>query len=201
MRSYARPVILAAIATILWLAPAAHAQEVTVVLGRFIGDRFIDRVPFVPEVGSGEFANATFYGARLSLPAFPLNVEGSLVYSPTSLFPDTPLAFNAKVVYAEANALIQMFPGPVSPFITAGIGIHQIDLELAGISPYRTVGYNYGAGVKFGVGTLGLRIDVRDHITPLNIADMVPEFAELLFIEEDIRLHNLEVSAGLVFSF
>lgn len=177
---------------------AAFAQEVALTVGRVVGDDLLDAVN--DGVGLG-FGDAGIYGARVSLGAILLQAEGSILYSPTDLFVDTPGQLGSSITYAEIALAVKVVPGPIGPFLAGGIGYHRIGFDVVNADNYTTLGYNVGAGVKIGLGAVAARIDVRDHITPLKIAEIDPDVLPLLGLTEDKTVHNFEMSLGLVLSF
>lgn len=192
---------LTALILVMALPGAAEAQQVSGVFGRLLGDDVLDQAPFVGSVQGVEFADANLYGARVSWGLAGPELELSVVYSPSKLLENTRLEVDADFLYGEANVLLGLLPGPVEPFVTGGIGLHRISLDIPGTDAETKLGYNVGAGVKVGLGGLGVRADLRDHITPLDFADIDPQFAEALDLLEGNTLHNVELSFGLMFSF
>lgn len=195
-------VVLLALAALLAApSPAAADAEVTGVVGAFIGDSLRDVVGVRPGNIGDDFDNAPLYGGRIGWSAFPFLLEGSVVVSPSGLSRQDAQIFDVRATYAEAGVFLLLFPGPVSPFVGGGIGLHRFTLD-SGSNPTETIsGYHLGGGLRVKLGTLGLRVDARDHITPFDSADLDPEFAELLDLTRDGNLHNVEVSAGLTISF
>jgi hypothetical protein len=51
------------------------------------------------------------------------------------------------------------------------------------------------------VGTLGIRVDLKDHITPLDINSLSPQFLKVIGIVENTSLHNVEFSGGVTIKF
>jgi hypothetical protein len=181
--------------------PAA-AQEVSFVIGALIGDSFKDvfGVVNLPSIAEN-FKNAPVFGGRLGGSAFPFAAEGSIVYSPSAINLTGGGSLDAKLIYAEAELQIIIFPGPVQPFLGGGIGMHHIRLQ-TGTTPTETVlGYVLGGGLKLAFGSVGARVDLKDHITPLKVADLDPEFRQTLFLVTDQTLHNIEFSGGIIIRF
>jgi hypothetical protein len=86
---------------------------------------------------------------------------------------------------------------PVRPFVVAGLGFSgffppESDLvQTAGITKF---GFNYGGGLKFKLHRrLGLRIDIRDHISNKPNILSLPDVTG--------KLHQLELSAGVSLLF
>lgn len=183
------------------LPGVAEAQQISGVFGRLLGDDVLDRAPLVDSVEGVEFADANLYGARVAWGLGGLELEASVVYSSTSLLEETALEVDASFLYGEGNLVLGLLPGPVTPFVTGGLGLHRISLDIPGADAETKLGYNVGAGVKVGLGGFGVRADLRDHITPLDFADIDPAFAEALNLLESKTLHNVELSLGVMFTF
>jgi hypothetical protein len=148
------------------------------------------------------------FGLRLGSYGFPFAIEGSLLYGPSSLSGTAirDLAeINTDVLYAEANLLVIVLPGPVSPFLTGGFGIHYLRFDLAQLTTRDSArfGYNFGGGLKLNVERVAIRIDVRDHVTTFALSDVgLGAIASLLGVgEADARVHNVEVSFGVALRF
>ena len=188
---------------IAFLAPArASAQEIGFVLGRFVGDDLLERAPVIGPLGSVSITDATVYGGRITFGAVLFALEGSVIYTPTSVTLGVGgTTLSAKFLYGDASVVLQILPGPISPFVAAGIGLHRISWGENGIDSYTTVGYNAGVGIRVGLGGLGVRADLRDHITPIKLADLDPNLVNLLGLQGDVMLHNFELSATLLLRF
>jgi len=157
---------------------------------------------------SSTLENGRTYGGRLGYYKWPVGVEGSFAYSDSGLafqanLDGAEVRLAARVMYAEANALVMIIPGPVQPFVTGGGGMHSYKMsDLRGVEINKW-GWNFGGGVKINISRVSLRADIRDHMTPnITAADLNldPELAELLGIDSQ-TLHNVEFSFGLGFRF
>ncbi len=199
----ARATIVLAVFTTLLLgslaAPTtANAQEIALTVGRVVGDDVLDAVD--GSVGLG-FGDAGIYGVRVGLGAILVQAEGSILYSPTDLFVDTPGQIGSSITYAEIAMAIKVVPGPIGPFLAGGVGYHRLTFDIVDADNYTTLGYNVGAGVKFGLGSVAVRLDVRDHITPIKVDKLDPVLLPLIGLTADKTVHNFEMSLGLVLSF
>lgn len=184
------------VATCLAIATPAAAQEVALTVGRLLGDDVGD------DGGGGllstDFADANLFGVRAGVGLLLVDVEASLLTGKSGLFEDTEHATDARFTYLEGAAVVRLFPGPVAPFLAAGLGLHRIALD----GPdHTTLGYNVGVGLKVALGAVGVRADLRDHITPLDVEDLGPELAEALGEDGSTTLHNFELSLGLIVRF
>ena len=193
--------LLISMVTLLIPKPAAAIPAVTFVLGTMIGDSLSE----VLQVRLGRltegFENSPILGGRMGWSLFPFAVEGSLLYSPSAIDSTGGDSFGASIMYAEVEAQMLILPGPVSPFFGGGIGLHSIKLQV-GTTPRETViGYVFGGGVRATFGTLGLRVDIKDHITPLKITELDPNFVDALGTAVSNNLHNIEFSGGVTIKF
>ncbi len=152
-------------------------------------------------------ANSPVFGVRLGSYGFPFGIEGSLVYSPSGLTGgafDDLIEANASILYAEANVLFMILPGPVSPFVTAGLGLHYLSFDVADLVSFdrSELGYNYGGGVKISASGISIRLDVRDHVTTTGFDDFGGIIGDLVGLSSsEVRLHNVELSFGLGIGF
>jgi len=194
-------ILLIATPVLLVPAPAHAGPEVTFVLGAMIGDSLADVLQVRPSTLTQGFDNAPIFGGRLGWSAFPFALEGSLLYSPSGINIGNVGSIDANLVYAEAEVQILILPGPVAPFVGGGIGIHSMQLKVASIPRETMVGYVFGGGLKVAVGTLGLRVDLKDHITPLDVTQLSPQFLQVVGIAENTSTHNVELSGGITIKF
>lgn len=185
----------------LGVAAPAHAQEVSLTVGRLLGDDLVDSDPGLGDYLPSDFSDATLFGVRASAGLVLVDVEGSLLIGNSALFEGTPMAVDARFTYLEGSAVVRLLPGPIAPFLAGGLGLHRISLEGPGDRSHTTLGYNIGAGLKVGLGSVGVRADLRDHITPLKVEDLSPDLAEALGAEGGTTLHDFEVSFGLTIHF
>ena len=156
---------------------------------------------------AGTFQNGRAYGGRVGYYTFPLGVEGSFTHSNRGLavtvdVSEIKVKLAARVVYMEANAILFLIPGPVQPFVTGGVGLHSYKLTDLGGRDVNKWGWNYGGGLKINISRVSLRADVRDHMTDVDAAALGidQELADLLGLSAQ-RLHNVELSFGVGFSF
>lgn len=191
------------ILTTLVLTPlrAQAGPEVTFVLGAMIGDSLGDVLQIRPSNLTEGFSNAPIFGGRVGWSAFPFALEGSLLYTPSAIDIAGFRALDANLTYAEAEVQLLLLPGPITPFLSGGIGIHSLKISAPSVPRENTIGYVFGGGLKAAFGSLGLRVDLKDHITPLEFAALSPEFLQEIAIAEDTNVHNIELSAGLTIRF
>ena len=193
--------LLISMATLLIPAPAAGGPELTFSLGGMVGDSFADVLQVRPSSLTEGFDTAPIFGGRLGWSAFPFAIEGSLMYSPSAISVANAGSLDANLVYAEAELQILILPGPITPFVAAGIGLHSMQLTAGNVPRETMVGYVFGGGLKAGFGKLGVRLDLKDHITPLDVAELGPEFLQVVGIAENTNLHNIEFTGGITIRF
>ena len=181
--------------------PATAGPELTFVLGAMIGDSLTDVLQVRPSTITTGFKNAPIYGGRLGWSAFPFAVEGSLVVSNSAINIEPAGSIDARLIYAEAELQILLFPGPVSPFLAGGLGLHNIRLETGSRPSETVIGYIIGGGLKVRLGSVGVRADLRDHISRLDLTKLDDAFVAALGIAESTTAHNVELSAGVTISF
>lgn len=187
--------------TVLVCPGTAEAQELALTVGKFLGDDVLESVPVVGPPARIGFGDGTLFGARFSMGLLFAEFEASLATAGSSVLGETPGEFSARLTYAEAGVLMKIFPGPVAPFLAGGIGYHRIGWGMDGADSYGRMGYYIGAGLKLGLGKIGVRGDLRDHITPIKLADLDPGVATAIGLANDVTVHNLELSVALVISF
>ncbi len=188
----------------LSIANPSRNAEVSFFLGGLVGGD-LTRVLAGDFSLAGTLQNGRTYGGRVGYYTFPFGIEGSFTHSNSGLAVTVePAELNiqlaARVVYMEANVILFLIPGPVQPFVTGGGGLHSYKLpDLGGLNKW---GWNYGGGVRISISRVSLRADVRDHMTTVDGAALGidPEFVDLLGLGTQ-RLHNVELSFGVGFSF
>lgn len=181
------------------IAGAAAAQEIALTAGRFLGDDLLE--PVRPELPSISFSDANLFGLRFNYGVLLVDLEVSGLTGKTAIFKDAPYEIGTRMSYIEGGALLRLLPGPVAPFVAAGLGWHRMSFDADGASGQSQLGYVIGAGLKIGLGPVGFRADVRDHITPLKVDKLNPEVAELLGLDADLTLHNFELTGALIIRF
>ncbi len=184
----------------VWLPAEVFAQEIGFTFGRFLGDDVPVELPLGGAPESLAFAESSIYGGRLGLGLLLVDVEASVTTTNSKLELGADSALDASFLYAEGAVLLKILPGPIQPFLAAGVGLHRIRWggELA---EYTKLGYLVGAGVKLALGSVVLRGDLRDHITPLKLEELDPILVGLLGLPGDKTLHNFELSATLSLRF
>ncbi|MGD8329156.1 MAG: outer membrane beta-barrel protein [Acidobacteriota bacterium] len=188
-----------ALASLLIPAPArAQNTEATFAIGALLGGD-IDLGLDIIDDARASFDNAALYGGRLGWYGFPLGVEASVLYSPNGVttVPAYLAPSSSSILYAEANVLLIIIPGPVAPFITGGVGLHRVNFEYADLGNLdeTAFGWNWGGGLKVKIGPIALRGDLRDHITRFQSEDV------LALLGTTTNLHNWEASVGIGVAF
>jgi hypothetical protein len=197
---------------VLVLVPAGRAKadsELTFVLGASISGNisFLDE-SFDFDDFQTAIKNSPIFGLRIGSYGFPIGFEGSLLYSPAALTGDAfddLVEASTNILYAEANLLVILLPGPVAPFVTGGLGLHYLDFNVADLARFDNtkLGYNFGGGLKVNASRLVLRIDLRDHVTTLALDDFgLGLLGPILGLDQSsARLHNVELSFGVGIRF
>ena len=193
--------LLISMVTLLIPKPVAAIPAVTFVLGSMIGDSLSEVLQVRLATLTEGFKNAPILGGRIGWSLFPFAVEGSLLYSPSAIDSTGGDSFGASIMYAEVEAQMLILPGPVSPFFGGGIGLHSIKLQVGSTPRETVIGYVFGGGLRATFGTLGLRVDIKDHITPLKITELDPNFVDALGTAVSNNLHNIEFSGGVTIKF
>ncbi len=200
-RPFVARVLLIAVAVSIVPTAATAGPELTFSLGAMIGDSLGDVLGVRTDELTARFKNAPFFAGRAAWSAFPFALEGSIAYSPSAVTIPAIGSLDANLLYAEAEIQILILPGPIAPFVGGGIGIHSLQFRALDVDRVTTVGYTFGGGLKAAFGSLGLRVDLRDHITPLKIADLDPAFVQAVGLSGDTTIHNVELSGGLTIRF
>lgn len=104
---------------------------------------------------------------QLGVPTFPLQFRADLQYNGFG-GKDWVNALNqaidkadTRVISGTINGVFNLLPGPVKPYLIGGVGYY--DTKVTGTENTRKFGYNYGAGVKFGMARTSLFIEGRMH--------------------------------------
>jgi opacity protein-like surface antigen len=101
--------------------------------------------------------------------------------------------------------VIVILPGPVSPFVTAGLGLHYLNFNVADLVSFdrSKLGYNFGGGLKVNASRVSFRLDLRDHVTTFGFDDLgLGIIGDLIGLSDsEARLHNVELSFGLGIRF
>ena len=200
-----------AAAAVLFLLSAERARadsEVTFVGGASISGNISVLSDFDFKDIQTAVKNSPLFGVRVGKYGYPLGFEGSLIYSPSALTGDALnglVETKANILYTEANLLIIILPGPISPFVTGGVGLHYFGfnvVDLASLSKTK-FGYNFGGGLKLNASKLTLRVDVRDHVTTFGLNDAGLGLLGNIFglANTSARVHNVELSAGVGIRF
>lgn len=124
-------------------------------------------------VPSGDLNNRQDLGynglatVQLGVPAFPLQFRADLQYNSFG-GKDWINALNqaidkadTRVISGTINGVLNLLAGPVKPYLIGGVGYY--DTKVTGTENTRKFGYNYGAGVKFGMSRTSLFIEGRMH--------------------------------------
>ena len=120
------------------------------------------------------------FGARLHRSNLPIGAEFTLAYSPN--FIESP----ANALIYNVNLRASLLPGPVTPYVTAGVGGIRAGGDGPGAFGHK-LALNYGGGLKVGlIGPIEARFDLRGY---------------LVRGVQDQSLNLIEASVGIVFGF
>ena len=201
--------LTALLATLATATRASADGEVAFVFGASIsGNISVLNEDFDFDDVETAIKNSPLFGLRLGTYGFPFGFEGSLIYSPSGLtgeaFNDL-IEANANILYTEANLLLIILPGPVSPFVTGGVGLHYLSFDIADLVSFNRskFGYNFGGGLKVNASRLSFRVDLRDHVTTFGLDDLgLGIVGDLIGLTDtEARIHNVELSFGLGIRF
>ncbi|HYW51250.1 MAG TPA: outer membrane beta-barrel protein, partial [Gemmatimonadaceae bacterium] len=104
---------------------------------------------------------------QLGVPAFPLQFRADLQYNGfggkniSDAVGDAVDKADTRIISGTINGVFNLLPGPVKPYLIGGVGYY--DTKLQGNDNTRKFGYNYGAGVKFGLTGASLFVEARVH--------------------------------------
>jgi opacity protein-like surface antigen len=111
-------------------------------------------------------------GAHIPASPIGVRVDGMFNQLPGKSEPNTP-SFNAQVWTANANIVASLIPGaPVTPYLIAGLGYYNTSYRInaSGSTVFASgnvhdndFGLNGGAGVRVGLGGIGLFAEARYH--------------------------------------
>ena len=112
-------------------------------------------------VGNGFNAMA---GAELGLPLLPLSVRFDGMLNRLKL---DGIDGSYQTLSASANAIFRMGPGGITPYLIGGVGYYQTKTSVdgAGDAEQSHWGVNGGAGIRLGLGSLGVFGEARVHAT------------------------------------
>lgn len=191
--------IIAAVLAVALVPTQVHAQstEVTFSIGALLGDDIALDLGIIGDA-KAKFDNSPIYGGRIGWYGFPLGVEASVMYSPTGITVDPVFLTpdSVTLLYAEANVLLIILPGPVAPFVTGGVGAHRVNFDFAvGSLDETAFGWNWGGGLKAKIGPIAVRGDLRDHVSKFESTDV------LALLGVSNTFHNWEASVGIGVAF
>lgn len=104
---------------------------------------------------------------QLALPMFPLQFRADLQYNSfggrnwVNALNQAIDKTDTRVLSGTINGVFNLLPGPIKPYLIGGVGYY--DTKMTGDENTRKLGYNYGAGVKFGLTRTSIFIEGRMH--------------------------------------
>lgn len=104
---------------------------------------------------------------QLGLPVMPIQLRADLQYNGFggkdfgNAVQNAANQKDTRVISGSINGVFNILPGPIKPYLIGGVGYY--DTQLTGTEATRKVGYNYGAGVKFGLTGASIFVEARMH--------------------------------------
>jgi len=155
IKSILKGLVLSSVAVALVAAPAA-AQ-----IGWSLGGGVS-----MPSTDGAENGWHALGAATFALPALPIGVRADVMYT----------AFDgASILGVNADAKWNILPGPLSPYAIGGLSWGSTSIEALDESQ-SDFGYNFGAGLDFGISKLSFFAEYRwvtlgdgDAISPLTV--------------------------------
>ena len=136
------------------------------------------------------------------------SANGASAVEATRLFHSTEVTYQAGVGNASFGSATNLFQQDFIDGVLAGAaGVTKGTTSVSGdqFVPSPTgpkSGYNFGAGFKATILKVVVRGDIRDHVTDIGPDDFeLGGIAGDLGFDEDVRLHNVEISFGAGISF
>ena len=127
----------------------------------------------IPSGSLDDRQNLGFNGlatVQLGVPAFPFQLRADLQYNSfggkrfSDALNQTINGNDTRVISGTLNGVFSPLAGPVKPYLIGGVGYY--DTQLTGTDATRKLGYNYGAGVKFGLTGASIFVEARMHQIP-----------------------------------
>ena len=188
-----------ALALVACFAAGASAQESRLRLNPYAGWYHFDESSFEKGFDTSDTESDPIYGLRLAMGGaggWSLDLAyGRTQIAAEGLRGDVQLASDA-TIQLFYGALDWHLPltGPLDLFVSGGLGGIDTDFEDGGGSTDVLV--NYGVGVAIPVGSLHVRVDLKDQV---DFCDAPEEFDFEAFEAcfEDEALHNIELTGGI----
>jgi len=172
--------------TLLFLIPVNFKASELTLFGGYHHPGKINLQPSAGAIGSATAKLLTdpkdfgFFGARLYRSNLPIGAEFTVGYSPSFV------ERKANAFIYSVNLRASLLPGPLTPYLTAGIG----GIRAGGAGPGafgNKLAFNYGGGLKVGlIGPIEGRFDLRGYSVRAI---------------QDQSLNLIEASVGIVFVF
>lgn len=187
------------------LTAFAQENEIAVLVGGIkTGDKGLQTTQVIKTAFNGATAYEAAYAHRL-IDGTLASLHGELVIAgaPSTGIKSTALLLpkNYSSLFFTPGLKLKLFPGGLSPFVAAGVGLGRYKASDTALNGLSTTGdktdtswvFNYGGGVDVRlIGPVGVRGEIRDFITG------TPKF-NMPFFEK--RQHNVFAAAGIVLNF
>jgi hypothetical protein len=188
-----------ALVLVVCFATAASAQDSRFRLNPYVGWYHFDESSFEKGFDTSDAESDPVYGLRLAIGgigAWSLDLAyGRTQIAAEGVRGDVQLSSDATIQLFYA-ALDWQLPltGPLDLFLSGGLG--GIDTDFEDEDGSTDVLLNYGAGVGILVGSLRLRVDLKDQVDFCD-APEVFDFDAFEACFEDDALHNIELTGGV----
>lgn len=222
-RKFVKPFVLIVVLSVSAISTEAQGYNVFLMGG---GSSLFDSRTF--DINSGPFGSAYSTGGQFTVGAQAplvsiLSLEGSYGWGRNNLritnfgtsvetgygihnqrvsgdlVAHSPISFLGLRPYADAGLEYDRF----SPYGTAQTSFGNFTTSGSSIlSPDNKLGFNYGGGLELKlIPLIGLRFDVRDHVTGSPTFGLPMQSNTSPFFPVSGAAHDLEYSAGIVFHF
>lgn len=180
---------------------AVHGQGMGFALNPYIGYYDFDENSFEHAFTRTDVESDPIYGVRLGL-GDPDGIAFDLAYGRTSVngevVADDIVLNEDSTIHLFYGAFNWHLPLPIDLFLSGGGGaIRYAPAERDAVTDLML---NYGAGLTVPIGPVRLRADVKDHVDLCEAPDS-DDFSDFGACVEDETLHNIELSAGVVFGW
>lgn len=204
MRRLLIPILLLATAALPPQSASARPgrYEITPTVGyRAAGDFDVDDVQILED--SFETDEGTSFGLTFDIPlndvlALELlaNRQRTDLIATGGLFESSEVIADFDIDYYQVGLVAQFGSGQIHPFMTVGLGIARLSVDLAGTIDEDRPSGSLGGGVKIYFGEhVGLRLEGRGYYVGLDDNDDSERW------EDEDSLSQVEASVGLILAF
>lgn len=94
-------------------------------------------------------------------PMFPVGLRADVMYHTLESSANSDI--NLNTLAGTLNAMFDMGGMMAAPYLTAGIGIYNLDIDVEGVDSETDFGLNGGAGIKFNLSGFNTFLEARYH--------------------------------------